>query len=150
MGWAEEEIETAVGEHPEHAQRLSDAFGLLAPTRRLMRTEMVYRAHCREILARVAAGEDTRPGTAAECCCACCETSQAAPLNVAGAGLYMRMWKAAGFPEFDELSTHYEALRSQDIDRHERTVRHKLRVDSRRLPEQIPHEQLSLVAPDGT
>jgi hypothetical protein len=139
MGWAEEEIERAGHEHPGHADRIWHSFALLEPTQELMRTEMVYRAHCREILARVVAGEDTRPGTAAECCCACCETSQRAPLHPAGVGLYMRMWQAAGFPEIDQRSVHYEALGSEAIDEHERTLRAKLRRESRRLPEVIEH-----------
>lgn len=139
MDWAEDEIENAGREHPEEADLIWHSFGMLVPTHDLMRTEMVYRAHCREILARVVAGEDTRPGTAAECCCACCETSQIAPLHGAGVGLYMRMWSAAGFPEIDERSIHYEALSGPAIDEHERTLRAKLRSEDRHLPEVIEH-----------
>jgi hypothetical protein len=104
-----------------------------------MRTEMVYRAHCREILARVVACEDTRPGTAAECCCACCETSQVAPLNLAGVGLYLRMWKAAGFPEIDTRGEHYEAITRDAIDAYEQSIRKNLAVDSRQLPDVLEH-----------
>lgn len=139
MEWAEDEIATAEREHPDNADRIWHSFALLVPTHALMRTEMVYRAHCREILARVVAGEDTRPGTAAECCCACCETSQVAPLNLAGVGLYLRMWKAAGFPEIDTRGEHYEAITRDAIDAHEQSVRKNLAVDLRQLPNVLKH-----------
>jgi hypothetical protein len=139
MEWAEDEIETAVREHPDHADRVWHSFALLTPTHALMSTEMVYRAHCREILARVVAGEDTRPGTAAECCCACCETSQVAPLSPAGFGLYLRMWKAAGFPEIDTRGENYVAITGDAIDAHEQSIRKKLAVDSRQLPDVLEH-----------
>jgi len=139
MEWAEEEIDTAGREHPDAADLTWHSFHMLVPTHELMSTEMVYRAHCREILARVVAGEDTRPGTAAECCCVCCETSQVGPLHTAGVGLYLRMWRAAGFPEIDERSVHYEALSGGAIDEYERTLRHRLRRADRHLPEVIEH-----------
>jgi hypothetical protein len=63
-----------------------------------MRTEFVYRSHCRELLDRAARGEDTRPGTAAECCIALSETSLRVPLRTSAAGLYARMWTRAQFP----------------------------------------------------
>jgi hypothetical protein len=132
--WAEDEIEKAGREHPADADRIWHSFQLLEPQHALMRTEMVYRAHCREILDRVVAGEDTRPGTAAECCCACCETSHVAPLNLAGVGLYLRMWQAAGFPEIDAVGEHYEAITQDAINAHERTLRRRLSVDRRQLP----------------
>jgi hypothetical protein len=142
MEWAEDEIEKAGREHPEHVDLIWHSFHMLAPTHELMMTEMVYRAHCREILARVIAGEDTRPGTAAECCIACCQTSQLAPMNVAGVGLYMRMWKAAGFPEIDYPVEHHEALRGEAINEHERTLRRQLSCESRQLPDVIEHSPL--------
>ena len=139
MEWAEEEIDTAGREHPDAADLIWHSFHMLVPTHDLMSTEMVYRAHCREILARVVAAEDTRPGTAAECCCVCCETSQVGPLHNAGVGLYLRMWCAAGFPEIDERSIHYEALSGGAIDEYERTLRDRLRREDRHLPEKIEH-----------
>lgn len=136
--WAAEEIQNAQKRHPQHADLLFHAFILLQPNDELdrMRFELVYRAHCRELLDRVAAGEDTRPGTAAEICCALLETSQLAPLKSAAAGLYMRMWQAAGLPEIPDLpeaSHHYEALEKSTIDDHERFARRKLTVADRRL-----------------
>jgi hypothetical protein len=76
---AEDEISQAMQRHPGHADRIWHSFSLLTPTLDRLATEVVYRAHCRELLDRVARGEDTRPATAAECCVALMETSLAAP-----------------------------------------------------------------------
>jgi len=136
--WAEEEIEAARVRHPRHADRIYHAFPLLVPNVDLQRleTEMVYRSHCRELLDRVAAGADTRPGTAAEVCCAMLHTSLLSPLTSAATGLYMRMWQAAGFPEFPEFTEaghHHEALEKTLIDDHEQLARRTLAVPDRRL-----------------
>lgn len=136
MEWAEDEIDKARTRHPRHADRIWHSFLLLAPTHARMATEFVYRSHCRELLDRVAAGEDTRPGTAAEICCAMSQVSLATPLRSAAAGLYMRMWQTAGFPgfpEFADASGHHEALQRSVIDDHEQFVRRKLTVATRRL-----------------
>jgi len=138
MEWAEQEIEAAQARHPQHADRIWHSFSLLLPNPDLerMESEMVYRSHCREILDRVAAGGDTRPGTAAEVCCAMLATSLLSPLTSAATGLYMRMWHAAGFPdldEFTEASRHHEALKHSLIDDHERFARRKLSATDRRL-----------------
>lgn len=138
MDWAEEEIEAARARHPRHADRLWHSFSLLVPQAGLerMASEFVYRSHCRELLDRVAAGEDTRPGTAAEVCCAMRNTSLLAPFTSAAAGLYMRMWQAARFPDFPgfaEASRHHEALERSLIDDHEQFARRRLAVPDRRL-----------------
>ena len=133
MEWAEDEITRHQRRYPKHSDKLYHSFKLLTPTHDLMSTEFVYRSHCRELLARVMAGEDTRPGTAAEVCCACCDSSQVGPLTDTGAGLYGRMWQAAGFPgqQFEAAQVHHEALSSSLIDDAEREMRRKLRNDER-------------------
>lgn len=139
MQWAEEEIEAARLRHPGHADRLHHSFLLLSANldlTRLADSETVYRAHCRELLDRVAAGTDTRPGTAAEVCCALLHTSLLAPLTSAATGLCLRMWQAADLPEirgFAEAARHHEALEGSLIDEHERFTRRKLAVPGRRL-----------------
>jgi hypothetical protein len=124
MTWAEDEIDAATRRHPA-----------VAPAMPRMRTEVLYRAHCRELLDRVAAGEDTRPGTAAECCLALSETSLQVPLRTSAVGLYARMWRLAGLPPapLTEGSEHYEALDGELIDDNEAWLRHKLRQDWRVL-----------------
>jgi hypothetical protein len=69
----------------------------------------------------VARGEETRPGTAAECCIALSDTSLKVPLNTSAAGLYARMWLLAGLPpvELSNASAHYEAHEGSLIDDHE-------------------------------
>jgi hypothetical protein len=140
MGWGEDLIETMCRTHPEHADRIWHSFKLLRPTDDKMGTEAVYRSHCAEIIERVIAHEDTRPGTAAECCIACCETSQIAPLTAAGTGVYLRLWAKAGLPGLDDIARDpYEAIRGEVIDDHERELRRKLKQDWRTLPKVIEH-----------
>jgi hypothetical protein len=135
MAWAEEEIDAATRRHPA-ADRIQRSFPLLRPTTAQMRTEVVYRSHCRELLDRVAVSEDTRPGTAAECCLALSETSLHVPLRTSAVGLYARMWRLAGLPPapLTDASEHYEALDGALIDDNEAWLRHKLRQDWRVLP----------------
>jgi hypothetical protein len=91
MEWAEDEIAQAQRRHPARADLLRTTFRLLVPIQDLMRTEFVYRSHCRELLERVVRGDDTRPGTSAELAIACCHSSLMAPLNTVGSGLYLRI-----------------------------------------------------------
>ncbi len=138
MQWAEDEIEQAEERHPAHRDRLYHGFGLLQPNTSLerMKSEMVYRSHCRELIERLIAGTDTRLGTAAEVCCLMQQTSMHGPLTSAAAGLYMRMWRVAGLPEFDwlsEASLHHEVLEKSAIDENERVTRGKLANKDRRL-----------------
>ena len=136
MIWAEDEIDAAMHRHPSAAGRIHRSFLLLRPTQPLMRTAMVYRSHCRELLDRVARGEDTRPGTAAECCIALSGTSLLAPLRGSAVGLYARMWRQAGLPPaaLTAASEHSEALDGSLIDDHETWLRRRLRQPWRTLP----------------
>jgi hypothetical protein len=135
MAWAEDEIDAAALRHPAAADRIRRSFLLLRPAHPRMRSEALYRSHCRELLDRVAAGEDTRPGTAAECCLALSETSLRVPLRSSAIGLYARMWRLAGLPPapITDASEHYEALDGELIDDNEAWLRHKLRQDWRLL-----------------
>src|SRR5437016_3464821 len=72
MDWAEDEISKAQQRHPECADVLYHAFRLLTPSpipQQASPAEFVYRSHCRELLERVASGQDTRPATDAEIAC---------------------------------------------------------------------------------
>ncbi len=135
IAWAQEELEAAQHRHRHAADRIARSFVLLRPTFTLMRNAPVYRAHCRELLDRVAARADTRPGTAAECCIALCQTSLRAPLRTSAVGLYARMWRLAGLPHVDlhDAGEHYEALHGTLIDEHEHWLRTRLRQDWRHL-----------------
>jgi hypothetical protein len=132
--WAEEEIAAAQERHPECAAQLWRGFRLVIPTHALMDTEFVYRSHARELLERVAAGQDTRPGTWAEIVCICYGVSIKIPLHGALGGLYFRAWERA-FPEQPvHLDRgHHEGLYSSEIDELESNTRRKLSVSDRRL-----------------
>lgn len=132
--WAEEEVDTARKRHPESDTQIWDSFPLLPPTHRLMNNELVYRSHVRELLERVASGEDTRPGTWAEIVCVCCAVSLKIPMHGALSGLYFRAWDKA-FPEqpMDFDGGPHEALYASEIDDMERDVRRKLAVAERRI-----------------
>jgi hypothetical protein len=133
--WAENEIERATHRRPDQADVLYHAFPLLQP-RPWMRVEFVYRSHARELLDRLAAGQDTRPATAAELCWACCQASQEAPLTTTAAGLYFRAW-AEAFPDSEQpggdAHAHYEAIRGPEIDDLERQLRRHAGDPKRRL-----------------
>jgi hypothetical protein len=133
IDWAEDEIAKARKRHPRKPE-LWATFDLLRPTHDLMRTEFVYRAHCRELLERAAAGQDTRPGTDAEVALVCAGESEHAPLTEAATGLYFRVW-ARAFPSRavvdEQTRDHYEAMHGTSIDRLERTTRTKARQDWR-------------------
>lgn len=134
--WAEDEIKRAIERHPAEADVLFHSFPLLKRTSDRMSTEFVYRGHCREILERVAAGADTRPGTAAEVCIALSDVSQVGPLTSGATGLYFRMWTKAfpgKVPEIDNSLAHYEALYGSAVDDAEQFARRKLSVKARQL-----------------
>jgi hypothetical protein len=134
LSWAGEEINAAQQRHPTVAERVDRGFVLLRPTHPLMRREMLYRAHCRELLDRVARGEDTRPGTAAEGCIALSVISLMVPLRSSAFGLYLRLWRLAGLPPIAATSDeHYEALHALAIDDDEVVLRDKLRQPWRTL-----------------
>jgi hypothetical protein len=141
MDWAEDEIEKAQKRHPECADALYHSFKLLTPSAILQQArpaEFVYRSHYRELLERVAKGEDTRPATDAEIVCMCCQASLITPLNTAATGLYMRVWERAflgqrnAFKEIDDAG-HYEAIAGSSIDAVEDETRRKLTIKDRTL-----------------
>ena len=138
VGWREDEITRAIGRHPEaendlfHANRIVVSSIVTAA----WDTEFIFLGHVRELLERVAAAQDTRPATAAECCIAMAEVAMAIPLHGAAAGFYLRMWQQAfpGHPDGDpSLAAAYERAHGPGIDRHERYVRRRLAVPGRRL-----------------
>ncbi|TCC19947.1 hypothetical protein [Kribbella sindirgiensis] len=134
MEWAEEEIKRAERRHPAACDAIWHSFSLLVSTHDLMAHEQVFRAHCRELLNRVAAGEDTRLGTAAELCCTFRDVTLATPVNTTATGLYFRMFRSA-FPSLplDADLSHYEALRGTQMDEMEADTRRRLAVADRHV-----------------
>ena len=101
---AEEEIERAQHRHPEQASQLYRTFSFIRPDHFITYHPTIYRHHCRELLERIAAGADTRPGTLAEAAIAIMQVTLATPVQRDVAILYGRLFKRF-FPE------QYETLR---------------------------------------
>lgn len=138
MAWCEEEIESAKARHPEASERIWASFKLLHAQSPLMDQEVVYRGHCRELLDRVAAGEDTREATNAEMAGVLSQFSLEHPLNAAASTLYMRVFVRA-FPDKSGLAfdardlKHEERMHGSEADDLERQLRRKARVADRTL-----------------
>jgi hypothetical protein len=139
MAIAEEMIADARGgkTEPDKDDPLWGAFRLVRPTHARMSTEFVYRAHLRELLRRVQAGEDTRPGTDAEIVCGISEASYAFPLNRALTGLQARLFQRSMPEQFEviadaiDLET-YERTESREMDEWEARLRRKASQEWRR------------------
>ncbi|MFE4832979.1 hypothetical protein [Streptomyces sp. NPDC056672] len=137
MEWAEEEIEKAQARHREQGRGpIWHSFSLIMSTHDKLRREVLYRAHCHEILERVARGKDTRPGTDAEMIVVLHESSLVGPLKSAAACLYFRLANRsipvlarAVTPEIDVAA--YEKLHGRVADDYEADLRRKLRQETR-------------------
>ncbi len=89
MEIAEEEISAAKARRPLLATQLHDGFRELCPPQVLREAgERLYRAHCRELLDRIATGSPLRPATTAELLAVLQAMSLAAPLERAATVLY--------------------------------------------------------------
>lgn len=138
IAWAEDEIAQAASRHPEQADAIYHSFSLLSGgnAAERMSVEAIYRAHAREILERVAHGQDTRPGTAVEVVIGLLAAAERAPLSHEGFGLCARMWDVADLPDHDGFTgklEHIEALHASRIDDEEADARRACRDDARKL-----------------
>lgn len=138
---ADTEVRRAQEGHPDQADLVYHAWPLMERPYWLPTIPFVYAGYIRELLDRVAAGQDTLPGTAAEIAVAC---SLVLDLKFAHAlaGLYHRMWLAAfpGHLAYEgqaEAGAWYERDAGSEIDVHEAELRRILRQPRRRLPDPI-------------
>lgn len=93
---AEDEIDQAQARHPEAADLIKSCFLPLKPSQFLNGApDMVYRAHVRELLDRVAQGQPLAPGTGVEIMMVLKECSFIAPLNSDATGLYLKLFQDA-------------------------------------------------------
>lgn len=136
--WAEEEISKAMARHgeqpPPEGKRgtgpIWNAFRLLRSTHQRLGAERLYRAHCHELLDRVAKGEDTRPATDAEIIVILQEAALAAPLNEGAVCLFFRL-ALRSIPEMaralgSEIDmTAYESIHGRKADEYEVETRYK-------------------------
>jgi antitoxin (DNA-binding transcriptional repressor) of toxin-antitoxin stability system len=136
MGWAQDEIDAARQRHGESDRGpLWNSFLVLKVVDQpYMWSELIFRAHARELLDRVAAGHDVRTATDAEMIAALRESSLTAPLSPAAATLYFRiaarsfptLWAVAG--DHNDLVS-YEAVHGSVADDHEGWLRKKFTRD---------------------
>ncbi len=75
------------------AKAPAEAFKLLVPLGFVAYSLKLYRAHCEELVARVKAGQDTRPGTEAEVIMVLSKASLARPPGRTEAALYERLFR---------------------------------------------------------
>ncbi|WP_042422344.1 hypothetical protein [Streptacidiphilus anmyonensis] len=140
--WAEEEIEKAQHRHGETGRGpiWRAGFTLVRPTLdRTYSCEMLYRAHAAELLDRLAAGEDTRPGTTAEMIAVLLDSALKAPLAPSAFCLYVRLFIRAFpqtarslFADTDALDpAAYESVHGARADEHEAELRRTLTRSSR-------------------
>ncbi|MEV6071978.1 hypothetical protein AB0L82_36020 [Nocardia sp. NPDC052001] len=134
---AAQEVAAARDRHPEQDQPLQDALRLLRPTHPGMCSAPLFRAHCREMLERVATGSDTQLGTGVEIMLAIWR-SHIQPVDVTAAGLFLRLWHAAELPEIDvpapaATRQDYEARHASAIDELDSAARADLTQPGRTL-----------------
>jgi hypothetical protein len=132
MDWAESEIAKAQDRHNENGRGpIWRSFRTIRQNDPFMMNEKIYRAHCREILDRVAAGKDVRPGTDAEMIGVLHQASLRAPMPPGMDCLYFRIM-ARTFPDlFAKVMSaidlaSYEKIHGSTADDHERHLREKL------------------------
>lgn len=141
----DEQARAAIARHPD----AGDLFAHAAPimTRpwwfeaRGFGAEFIYRGYVAELCERLAAGADTRPGTAAEVAMACSMLGDAVKPPPVVLGLYHRMWMQA-FPDHPASAeivgpvlSHYEWAEGGSIDALEREMRRRMRQPARKLPD---------------
>lgn len=129
MDWAEDEIKEAMKRHPDSADVLYHSFTIMTATTDFF-GEKLYRAHCGQLLDRLAAGGDVKAGTDAEMIAACSATSQITPLTTAATALYLRVWNRTFLdePQDDE---HIKHVNVDETNMLERELRRKLRKRDR-------------------
>lgn len=153
--WAEEEIEAAQLRHGERDRGvLWNSFRLLKATHERAWPELVYRAHCRELLDRVAAGIDTRPPTDAEKISVLSSASQTAPLNSAAEALYLRIGTRMLPDIFDGIGEvldiqAYEKVHGARADEYEAQLMRTLSQPWRRIGATAEEIDQLLFAPHG-
>lgn len=138
---AERRIKAAIAAHPDHAAQLAAVFRLLVPLGFAGKCDDLYAAHCDELLERVVAGEDTRPGTKAEVLIGIMGASLMSPLRSDGQHLAERLFrevmgKVPGVT-VDHLSGAREPYAGA-FDEALAAARKACRRDDRRMPKRKP------------
>lgn len=136
MAIAEREILRACRAYPKARTRIWNAFGVLVPGGLSGLADAVYRHHCRELLTRVARGEDLRPGTRAEICAMISKMTLVTRLH-RDVELFGLIISNEIFPGRDLLVEGVRAEYPDAIDEIEAEFRRKLAKPDRRLREDL-------------
>jgi hypothetical protein len=138
MTIAEDEIKKAQARHPECSDRIWGSFKILYASQLSQYPDVVYRAHCVELLDRVANDEDTTLGTKAEVMIVCAQASLAHPPSPVAASLYAQLFSEI-FPDLADTIQDMLAPNAwvslDDIHELLGTLAHKARVNDRVLKE---------------
>jgi hypothetical protein len=138
MTIAEDEIEKAQARHPECSDRIWGSFKILCASQLSGYPDVVYQAHCGELLDRVAEGVDTTLGTKAEVMIVCAQASLAHPPNPTVASLYAQLFSEI-FPDLADTIQDMLApnawVNLDDVHELLGTLRDKARVNDRVLKE---------------
>ena len=135
---AEEEIAAAIERWPLREPTLHIGFALLHPGGVLADCpERIYRAHCRELLERIATGEgDTRDATDAEVLWVLCKTSLVVSMTAESNALYRRLFRSCfpgEIPDIVEVEDSWD-VHQPGVDDLLADARRKLRQSDRRIP----------------
>jgi len=136
---AEDEIDRAMQLYPESQKAIWNAFKMLQmPTIFRGKSDELYRAYCRELLARVVQGKDVQPATDAELVVNIAEASLAAPPTRTAGYLYMTLFhKIFGSQVYDDLGlddgAKYMAVPQSAVDELHNFLRKKGTVQDRAL-----------------
>jgi hypothetical protein len=105
MEIADDEIVRAQKRWPDRADQIDEGFSILCPSPCLMNVnEKIYRAHCAELLDRVARNQDTGTATDAEILWSLSQLSQSAPLNHDASAAFRQLFeKVMGFDATPEI-----------------------------------------------
>lgn len=97
MEIAEDEISNAEFRCPAEMWDYIYHMSFLVLRPRIKMTPALYRGHCKQLLDRMIAGQDTRPGTYAEMLMGMAEASLKAPFNQGGYYIYFWLFDKCGF-----------------------------------------------------
>lgn len=123
---AEDEIDKAKKRHPDKKQEIHDSFKILMPGVLLGKHEALYRAHCHEILERVALDTDTAPGTRAEALAVLSDTSLMVPLGDTAYSLFAELFsEIMGQFEGPLPGETYEGAKRELLEKIQRKLTHE-------------------------
>jgi hypothetical protein len=123
----------SIAEEELEGRDLPGLFAILAPTEPLHRkSDVLYRSHVRELIARAHDGKNLAPATDAECLGMLSDLSAKAPLNANAGAVSKRLFRTI-FPDHDIFKdVDFQERWPGQVDEDLRELRRKLSVEARR------------------